>query len=140
MIIKRYVTKAGEERIYTYPNYYHKKYPNGKDGLSPYSNLNKKRCLERDNHTCQICGAMDNLDTHHKDNGGPHIKGKETANKLSNLITLCHRCHLKLHYGVIGRTENIMALRKKGKTLQEIADHYGVSRQRIHQILLKYIF
>jgi len=137
MITVKYKTKAGEERIYTYPNYYQKKYPDGKDGLLPRSQLNKKRCLDRDNHTCQICGATANLDVHHKDNGGYHIKGRETDNNISNLTTLCHRCHLKLHYGVIGKIEDIKALREKGETLQEIANHYGVSRQRIHQLLNK---
>ena len=121
------ITKSG--RIYYY--YYQKKYPNGKKS-------NHKLCLERDNYTCQICGATTNLDVHHKDNEGQHIKGNKANEDLINLITLCHRCHIKLHYGVLGKDDNIIALRKNGKTLQQIADYYGVSRQRIHQLEKKY--
>lgn len=123
------ISKSGK----VYFSYYQKKFPNGKKNK-------RKLCLERDDYTCQICGTKEKLDVHHKDNGGPHIKGNKTNNELVNLTTLCHRCHLKLHYGVLGKIEDIRALREQGKTLQEIADHYGVSRQRIHQLTKKYIF
>lgn len=33
------------------------------------------------------------------------------------------------------RADKMRALRAKGKTLQEIADTYGISRQRVHQIV-----
>ena len=132
--------KKGEKRTTkkgnSYYNYYKKKHPNGM-GKFPYSEFNKKLCLKRDNNSCQICGSTQNLDVHHKDNGGPHIKGRGTDNSLSNLQTLCHRCHLQLHYGVLGRSEKIKVLRESGMTLQEIANHYRVSRQRIHQLLNK---
>lgn len=97
-------------------------------------NRNRIDCLERDNYICQLCGATLNLDAHHKDNGGVHISGKEANHNLDNLITLCHRCHLKLHYGVLGKNEQILSRRKNGETLQSIANSYGVSRQRIHQL------
>ena len=122
-----------------YYNYYSKKYPNGRDGMSPYSKINKAHCLTRDAYTCQICGATHPLDVHHKDNGGVHINGDKTNNSLSNLITLCRSCHFRLHYGVLGKYINIITRRENGETLQQIADSFGVSRQRIHQIVKKYI-
>ena len=137
MEIHYYTTMAGKTRVYIYPNRYQKKYPNGRDGLSPYSRVNQGKCLARDNYTCQICGATGNPDVHHKDNGGRHIKGSATDNSLSNLITLCKSCHHKLHHNVIGKNEAIMVLREKGETLQQIANRYGVSRQRIHQLIRK---
>lgn len=121
--VEKGISKSGK----WYYNYYQKKYPNGKLN-------NRKLCLNRDNFTCQLCGAKIHLDVHHKDNGGPHIKGKKADNSLANLITLCHSCHIKFHYGVLGKDKDILARRKEGETLQSIANSYGVSRQRIFQI------
>lgn len=49
--------------------------------------------LERDNHTCQSCGAAStDLHVHHKtpiSEGGSHA--------LENLTTLCAECHSKKH-------------------------------------------
>ena len=41
--------------------------------------------------SCSICGSMENLDTHHKDRNYKN-------NDPSNLETLCHSCHMKLHW------------------------------------------
>ena len=35
----------------------------------------------------------------------------------------------------VKRDAEIVSLRKKGKTMQEIADTVGLTRQRVHQIL-----
>lgn len=53
------------------------------------------RVFERDNYRCQMCGK--NLKNHmpichHLD---PTI---DDVNDLDNLVTLCNRCHLKLHF------------------------------------------
>lgn len=46
--------------------------------------------LERDNHTCQKCGAKNHpLHMH-------HIDGNMTNNDPSNLTTLCKECHIHL--------------------------------------------
>jgi len=50
-----------------------------------------KKIRERDNNKCQKCGATENLIVHHKI---PIPRGK---NIPKNLITLCKRCHSKLH-------------------------------------------
>lgn len=42
---------------------------------------------------CQICGAENNIDVHHKD-------GNYKNNSLDNLMILCRKCHIKIHrYG-----------------------------------------
>ena len=63
----------------------------------------REKVFERDNHTCQICNK-DNIEAkliiHHIDEedtggtiGGPWNKN----NKLENLVTLCHGCHVSVH-------------------------------------------
>lgn len=44
---------------------------------------------ERDNYTCQCCNSVDKLEVH-------HIDSNRSNNDLSNLITLCHNCHVLL--------------------------------------------
>jgi hypothetical protein len=48
--------------------------------------------LERDDYTCQNCGARRYLHVHHKK---PLSEGGDNSN--SNLITLCKDCHKKEH-------------------------------------------
>jgi hypothetical protein len=52
----------------------------------------KFECFQRDNHICQECGSKKRLECHHII---PVVNGG--TNELSNLITLCHDCHLKAH-------------------------------------------
>ena len=100
----------------------------------------RRQCLKRDNNACQICGQNNpQLHIHHRDNLGGHLT-KTPNNDLSNLQVLCAKCHQRLHYGVIDKHQEIISLRKAGLTLREIGQQFGgVSRQCIHQILLKYI-
>ena len=41
--------------------------------------------------SCNHCGSMENLDVHHKDRNYKN-------NDPKNLETLCHSCHMKLHW------------------------------------------
>lgn len=50
----------------------------------------KKAVLERDNHTCQDCGATEGLDTHHIQS---LIKYPELIFDVNNGLTLCEDCH-----------------------------------------------
>ena len=157
------ISKTG--KIYYYPNYYKKKRPqpspnkrvskSGKvyycsykpklvDGRikanAPKSRCNAKRCLERDHNVCTNCGGTKHLDVHHIDNNGIYrpVDGKAN-NDLSNLLTLCHKCHMGLHFGV--RCDPVIKeLRENGLTFQKIANRLGISRQRVHQIYSKNIY
>lgn len=51
----------------------------------------RRRILERDNNTCQHCGAVDRLEVHHiikRADGG--------SNDDDNLVTLCVPCHRRV--------------------------------------------
>ena len=51
----------------------------------------KRQALLRDYHRCQYCGQHDGLDVHHRRARG--MGGTQTKDRLSNLVTLCRRCH-----------------------------------------------
>lgn len=58
----------------------------------------KQKILKRDDNTCQKCGEATDLIIHHIDND-------DNNNEFTNLITLCNKCHLRLHkphHGVSG--------------------------------------
>jgi integrase len=52
----------------------------------------RERVLDRDDHTCQNCGSTTNLVAHHI----VPIKTSGT-NRLTNLTTLCRKCHRHAH-------------------------------------------
>jgi len=48
----------------------------------------------RDGGVCQVCGSRDRVQGHHSVDyqyGG--------GADLDNLVTLCHKCHQKVHHG-----------------------------------------
>ena len=123
----------------------------GRGTLTSYQRIYgpiKQEVLKRDHHTCRLCGRTDKLLVHHQDNKGwgyfnfSFSYKTPINNNLDNLITLCPSCHLKVHNfhtstaKIKGTLETILNLRQSGETYQAIADRFGVSRQRIHQILM----
>jgi len=141
----KYTNKKGKlvVRHYEYPSYYIKKMD--KPGyIHPLRDPNarhigkgrRKMIIERDK-SCRVCGGTDNIDVHHIDKKGGHLT-ETPNNKPDNLIVLCHRCHIRLHCGINERNEDIVAMRKKGQSLSKIGNAYGISRQRVLQILQKY--
>jgi 5-methylcytosine-specific restriction endonuclease McrA len=76
----------------------------GSRKIEEYKNWRKK-CLVRDNFTCQVCGKKGGkLNVHHINN---FSEFKELRYKPSNGITLCKECHTKFHsiYGVRNNTK-----------------------------------
>ena len=59
-----------------------------------YKNL-RQHILRRDGWRCQLCGAMANLEVHHK-----HFRSRSGHDSEENLITLCARCHMSSHHHV----------------------------------------
>jgi len=51
----------------------------------------RTQVLRRDNNTCQQCGSTEKLQVHHI----VTWRTKKNFNKLTNLVTLCHKCHIK---------------------------------------------
>ena len=60
---------------------------------------NREKVLKRDNYQCQGCGIKEKLVVHHIDRKSVRNCSTKANNKLSNLITLCNRCHMKKHGG-----------------------------------------
>ena len=52
----------------------------------------RKKALDRDDYTCQVCGSKDNLHVHHV-HKILDFENPEDANYLLNLVTLCATCH-----------------------------------------------
>ena len=57
----------------------------------------------RDNHTCQICGKIwqegkRRFDVHHLDENCESVLTCENYKKFDRMITLCHKCHLRLKH------------------------------------------
>jgi 5-methylcytosine-specific restriction endonuclease McrA len=80
---------------------YNKNQCNKQHSLRGYDGKRVK-VLERDKSQCTMCGNKKYLIVHHKDNSGRIKDGRifwniKPNNELSNLITLCQSCHIKLH-------------------------------------------
>ena len=56
-----------------------------------YENL-RLQVLRRDRWRCQSCGAMSNLEVHHK-----RYRSHSGNDSEENLITLCVSCHEEMH-------------------------------------------
>ena len=59
--------------------------------LESYENL-RQQVLRRDRWRCQSCGAMSNLEVHHK-----QFRSQSGDDSEENLITLCTTCHARMH-------------------------------------------
>jgi len=53
-----------------------------------------KKVLERDNYTCQICGAKEHLEVHHINHASYFPDQRFDVN---NGVTLCKGCHTNFH-------------------------------------------
>lgn len=103
------------------------------------------KALIRDKYTCQKCGSnklFNNfgrriLTVHHLDNSR---KTGTLNNELDNLITLCKKCHWKIHHKNWSSSKEhkrktlILEMRENGYTFSKIGKKLGISRQRVQQI------
>lgn len=62
-----------------------------------YFDGNYRARIERDGNKCVRCDSKNKLHVHHIDYSGYGLKSGEANNDISNLITLCDRCHSQLH-------------------------------------------
>jgi len=54
----------------------------------------RQQILRRDGWRCQLCGALSNLEVHHKE-----FRSQSGDDSEENLITLCAECHGRIHNG-----------------------------------------
>lgn len=94
--------------------------------------------LIRDNYKCVKCNTDYKLIVHHID-GSRKYGASKMNNNLSNLITLCRECHAKEHGYEADKTRfNIIKnLYIEKNSLGDIGKKFGISRQRIYQIMIK---
>lgn len=75
--------------------------------------------LDRDNHQCQKCGSLEDLEVH-------HIEGVARepmlANDIDNLLTVCHNCHKEIHFQ-IGCTYHDYQRASCENTIKEITNN-----------------
>lgn len=85
--------------------------------------LTREIVRQRDNCTCQICNKVwvagkRRFDVHHLDE---KISGKIDTRlvplkydreNMDKLITLCHKCHLNLHYGNVSLVDKLNPISK----------------------------
>ena len=58
-----------------------------------YENL-RQQVLRRDGWRCQSCGALSNLEVHHRE-----FRSQSGDDAEQNLIALCTACHSSVHRG-----------------------------------------
>ncbi len=94
--------------------------------------------LIRDNYKCAKCNTDYKLVVHHID-GSRKYGVSKMNNNLSNLMTLCKKCHAEAHGYIADKTRfnTIKNLYMENKSLGDIGKIFGVSRQRIYQIMIK---
>ena len=108
------------------------------------------RILERDKFICQNCGKKA-TEVHHKDGSGSNKPSLAQNNSQENLISVCHRCNIKLDLELQGvksfnrgRTiedvQRNLTISELSKTvsMSEISRKFGITRQRVEQIVKKY--
>jgi len=75
---------------------------NDPNAYGPNWPAQRERALARDHHRCQVCGAGEEGGAHHVHHKTPFrtFVGYQQANALSNLVTLCPRCHRRAELSV----------------------------------------
>jgi 5-methylcytosine-specific restriction endonuclease McrA len=54
----------------------------------------RQQVLRRDGWRCKSCGALSNLEVHHRE-----LRSHSGDDAEQNLITLCTACHARVHRG-----------------------------------------
>lgn len=87
-----YVDFCGEEFYLDESKIMPTPYTNGRN--EPGYEKFRRKVLKRDGYSCQLCGAVDNLEVHHKKLYANYPKLRTV---VSNGITLCNSCHKNVH-------------------------------------------
>lgn len=99
-MVRKTVRRKGKKETESPSAFQRRKYCNRTcmaEGMrKPAEDLTRKALLQRARvhraSSCEECGATENLDIHHRDRNWRN-------NDPSNLGTLCHSCHMRLHHG-----------------------------------------
>lgn len=97
---------------------------------------NRLEVLRKNNYKCAVCG-MEATEVH-------HIDGSTSNHDIKNLLSLCHKCHMKIH--AQNRKSNKPKINSdaieyflaiKGMTKQELAQKLHMSNAAVTIILKK---
>ena len=121
---------------------YTKKYRKKKKELfDKYKDLerfggNKAKVLARDRHKCVICFSQDKLNVHHIDGsgGGRWTSYKDANNSMKNLVTLCFKCHRRVHGYEHRNMRRFTSIEDIVRTMAKVIDRYrniSTSRKRL---------
>lgn len=93
---------------------------------------NRLQVLQENNFTCRHCGDKA-TQIHHKD-------GSKNNHELENLIPVCHKCHMRLHWpknkSPRWDTEAILvAMMQRGIDKGQLADRAGITSPTITNLL-----
>jgi len=80
----------------------------------------RQAIFERDGSICSKCGKPNNLLIH-------HIDGDDKNSNLTNLITLCNKCHLDLHRPNSNLGEEFM----EGKEILKLRKKLGLTQKEL---------
>ncbi len=67
-----------------------------------------KKVLERDGWRCRKCGALENVQVHHK-----ICRSWRGSDSLENLVTLCTYCHMAEHGHLLYGPKAIHVIRRQ---------------------------
>lgn len=87
-----------------------------------FTDKKKRKVRERDGEQCVLCLSNDDLHVH-------HIDGDRTNNDTENLVTLCERCHNRIH-----SIQNSHSNRTVSDLVTELAEE-GNSKQTVDAVI-----
>lgn len=107
---------------------------NGTEKVSRGNNWGgaKSYVRRRDEYKCKLCGSVEDKDTlltvHHIIPYSIFNDDYIVANQVSNLITLCDKCHIKIHKhpNTRGDFEGLTPLEYKNKILVNLCSKYSI--------------
>lgn len=110
-----------------------------KDQLKNQLWLNKRaEILERDGYKCCICGNENKLQVHHK----RYIAGRNAWEySQEDLVTLCNKCHYRLHYKEESYNESVTFVTSKNFVIFRSImsdDSFKPSERIIYSILASF--
>lgn len=95
--------------------------------------------LRRDGYLCRMCKTDVNVIVHHIDESRNN-PNQLINNSLSNLMSLCRKCHAKVHKSTKpgnSKRDIVFVLRESGFSFTEIGKMLDITRQRAHQLYHK---
>lgn len=86
--------------------------------------------MDRAQGKCENCGAISDLEVHHKEPLGGEVRHNNPKNRLDNLVVLCHGCHRNVHWRGVKRAKFIIPKEQLSLGLEVMASATHKSSQQ----------